>query len=296
MNKIGKVNVTVTNGFSNFKLRVPLEWLQLINISEHDKKLNLSYEDKYLYLQKKDIVKFSDLKAKEKALQLRKFELIYERECETKKELFSKMEEYFGISYRTAYRALKEDVSLEEINNTVLIDKQEDNTSNTNVMFPTVNTDDKQYIIPTITIPPNLAILLLEGKTYEKLGIKSASEIYKENFTCPVEMTLDVKKLLIKVKRINTLKQNNKYDIDKSKTIKFSKLSTIEKGLQLRKFESLYLKECKNREELFERMKQYFDISDRVICRLLKNELKFQDVENTILIDGNIEGTQIRKI
>lgn len=296
MYKIGKVNVTVTNGFSNFKLRVPLEWLELINVSKHDKKLNLSYEDKYLYLQKKDIIKFSDLKAREKALQLRKFELIYERHCETKKELFSKMEEHFGITYRTAYRILKEDVSLEEINNTVLIDKQEDNTSNTNVMFPTVNTDDKQYIIPTITIPPNLAILLLEGKTYEKLGIKSASEIYKENFTFPVEMTLDVKKLLIRVKRINTLKQNSKYDIDKSKTIKFSKLSTIEKGLQLRKFESLYLKECENREELFERMKQYFDISDRVICRLLKNELKVQDVENTILIDGNIEGTQIRKI
>jgi hypothetical protein len=185
--KESKVNVTVTNNYSNFKCRLPLEWLELLNINQDDKEINLTYIENKLYVRKPRANKFRELSITEKSLQMKKFELLYGYKYSPKKDLLNMMEEYFNISYRTAYRCLKENVDLEKLKKVELIEKQEKNSRNINVMF----VKNKQSIMPIITIPTNLAILLLEGKPYEELGIKSAYEIYKKNLSRPILMELD---------------------------------------------------------------------------------------------------------
>jgi hypothetical protein len=195
--KESKVNVTVTNNYANFKCRLPLEWLNVIGINQENKEINICYKDNKLYIRKTKIKKFRELSSMEKKLQIKKFEILYSHLYEHKKDLIDKMEEYFNISYRTAYRHLQEKVSTEELKEVKLIDKQEENTRNINIMFVKIN----QTITPTITVPTNLAILLLEGKSYEELGIKSAYEIYKKNFSCPIIMQLDENNKYISMER-----------------------------------------------------------------------------------------------
>lgn len=195
--KESKVNITVTNNYSNFKCRIPLEWLEIMGINQKDKEINLFYSNKILFIRKPTVINFKDLTIHQKSLQIKKFELLHGYKYDQKKDLMREMEQYFNISYRTAYRHLKEDVSLEDLNNVKLIEKQEKNTRNINIMFVKI----KNSLMPVITIPTNLAILLLENKNYEELGIKSAYEIYKKNFSCPVEMELNEETKIITIKR-----------------------------------------------------------------------------------------------
>ena len=140
--------------------------------------------------------KFDDLLKEQKQLQIKKFQQLYEKKFQQKKNLFNAIEEYFSISYRTAYRYLQEDISPEELKDVELIDKQTDVSRNINVMFVNIN----NVIVPTITIPTNLGVLFLEGKTYEELGIKSAYEIFNENFSIPISMEKIGKKIVINKK------------------------------------------------------------------------------------------------
>lgn len=187
MKKDGNINISVTNNYCNFKCGIPMEWLKIIDVNSNQKGINISYRDKKLFITKQSYKEFRELSPKEKNLQIKKYELLYSSKYKQKKELISKMEEYYDISYRTAYRHLKETINQNELNDVELIESQKKDSRNINVMYVQIS----KYIIPIITIPTNVAILFLKGKTYDELGIKSAYEIYSKNVSCPIILNLN---------------------------------------------------------------------------------------------------------
>lgn len=191
---VNKSNIylSIVNETANFKMRLPQFWCKEIGINEKEKEICISIEDDKLVIKKATNKLFLKLDKKEKALQIKKYELMngYKH---TKKELIEEMEEYYQVSYRTIYRLLKEEVDLEELENVKLLDKQDPLERNVNVIL----SNYKNSIIYTVSIPTNLAMIFLRGKTYDELGIKTAVEIYNENTKIAIEMELLDNKIVI---------------------------------------------------------------------------------------------------
>lgn len=183
MKKTSNIYVTLTNDIANFKVRLPWNWLQKLGLTETDKEICISYKDKKLVISKAKEVLFANLSKHEKVLQIKKYEQMNGYKYDRVKDLMEEMEEYFKVTYRTIYRYSKENVSLEELENVQLIQEQNENAKNVNIILNNTTS--------ALTIPTNLAVLFLQEKRYEELGITNATQIYGENINIPITLTME---------------------------------------------------------------------------------------------------------
>lgn len=279
------ITITTTDkakSMANFKIRLLWDWCKRIGLNEKEKQVCISYEDGKLIIKKAYEKYFTSLTKHEKVLQVKKYEMLYGYKNDVKKELIQSMEEYFNVSYRTIYRLLKEEVSIEEVENVKLMKKQEFN-ENRNINLMT--SEYKGSKVNVLTIPTHLAVQFLTGKTYEELNIKNAVDLYPNNVNAPISMRLVEDEIII-----------GEYDedIDKNKenilkedkdTSSFKKLSTYEKTLQVKKYESLYKDEYKNKTALINAMKEYFDIkSTPTVYKYLREDVDSKELDGINLI------------
>lgn len=193
MYKSSNVYVSITNNVVNFKVRIPWDWCKEIGITEKEKEINIRYENAKLIIEKANKVLFSDLSKKDKMLQLNKYKELYGNNYEKQKDFFKDLEEYFQITYRTAYRYLNEKILKEDLKQVELLDKQNKHSRNVNLMFR----KGVETITVVLTIPSALAIIFLKGQTCEELGIKNITEIYNENTSISINMNLDNKQIIL---------------------------------------------------------------------------------------------------
>lgn len=196
MIKESNIYLTITNNVVNFKIRLPWDWLKVIGITEEKKAINIKVEDDSLVIDKKNTRLFSELTTEDKIKHLKKFELLYRSNYEKQKDFIKKTEEYFKISYRTAYRLLQPEVGKEDLSNIELIGEQEEFTRNVNLMLKS----GVEQVTATLSIPSALAIKFLKGKTSEELGIKNIIEIYEKNMTLPILLSFKNNKIYIEKK------------------------------------------------------------------------------------------------
>lgn len=187
MNKASNIYITITNNVVNFKVRIPWEWCKEIGITEKEKGINIRYENNNLFIKKTDNVLFSDLSVNEKILQINKYKYLYRNNYDRQKDFFKDLEKYFNITYRTAYRYLSKEILKEDLDKVELLSKQIKHTRNVNLMLQ----KGVESITVILTIPSALAIVFLQGKTSEELGIKNIIEIYDKNTSIPINMSLD---------------------------------------------------------------------------------------------------------
>ena len=186
------IYISIVNETANFKIRLPWTWCKEMGIDTDNKSVCISVEGANLVVKKATDKLFLELNKKEKSMQIKKYLSIYGQKY-NKKELMSKMEEYFQVSYRTIYRLLKEEIDEAEIENVELIKNQNSLERNVNIIL----SNYKNSIIATISIPTSLAMIFLNGKTYEELKIKTAVEIYTKNTKIPVNRYLRDDKIII---------------------------------------------------------------------------------------------------
>lgn len=193
MQKESNIYLTITNNVVNFKIRLPWDWCKRIGITEEEKAINIKIANDCLVIDKENTLLFSDLKTKDKIKQLKKFELLYRNDYDKQKDFIKKVEEYFKISYRTAYRRLQTDIDLGDLDNVKLVEEQEEFSRNVNLMLKS----GVEQVTATLSIPSALAIKFLKGKTSEELGIKNIIEIYDKNMTLPITLRFDNEKIYI---------------------------------------------------------------------------------------------------
>lgn len=191
--KNGKIVITASK-YPNFKCRLPIRYLEYIGLKKHEK-INIKYDHKknILIIKKAAEKGFKDLSAKERYLQIKKYEKCNAKKYETKKSLMNDIGEYFSITYRTIYRICneisEEDISEEEINDTKLMKKQCAEERNIGVIISNV---------PVISIPTNIAISFLESKSSEQLNLKSSVDKYQEYKAIDIKLKLfDNKEIII---------------------------------------------------------------------------------------------------
>lgn len=209
MQKQSNIYVTIANNTADFKVRIPWRWCKEIGLTEEDKAVCISYKDNRLFIEKKELDLFSNLDKNNKILQIKKYiQVFIEKNSEYKsllekmdltseeikfmkkqnKLLMKEIENYFDISNRTVKRYMYEEVKISDVENIKLLPKQCENIKKVNIMLSKyVNNDTKtETITSTLKIPTSFAILLLEGKDYKELGIKTATEIFDSNVNIPV--------------------------------------------------------------------------------------------------------------
>lgn len=196
MQKVSNIYVTITNNVANFKVRLPWDWCRKIGITEVEKGICIKYENDKLIIERQKELFFSDLSTEEKILQINKYKKLYRDNFEKQKDFINEVEDYFKITYRTAYRYLKKEISSSDLEKVCLISKQDEYARNIHLMLRS----GMEAITATLTIPSALAILFLQGKTQEELGIKNNVEIYGENVTLPVTIEYDNDRILISKK------------------------------------------------------------------------------------------------
>lgn len=180
MKNKGSLNVTTDSHFVYFKCKIPMELLSEIGVSLNDKKININLSQKTIIIKKAITDTFNSLSTHQKCLQLKKYELINTSNFKLKKDLINSMCEYYNIKKRTAYNYLKMSVNIDEVNNTNLLDKQNDFNKNSTVIFSKV----KGYIIPIINIPSEIATNFLIGKQTDKPIL----EIFPDNCSYPISI------------------------------------------------------------------------------------------------------------
>lgn len=201
MLKESNIYLTITNNVVNFKIRLPWDWCKEIGITEEEKAINIRIENDNLVIDKKNTRLFSELKTEDKIKHLKVFEMLYKNNFDKQKDFIKKVEDYFKISYRTAYRLLKTEINPEELINFDLIEEQEEFTRNVSLMLKS----GVEQVTATLSIPSALAIKFLKGKTSEELGIKNIIEIYDKNMTLPIRLNFKEGKIYIEKK------ENEKY-------------------------------------------------------------------------------------
>lgn len=197
MQKISNIYVTITNNVANFKIRVPWDWCKKLGISEAERGICIKYEGDNLIIEKRKEILFTDLSTEDKILQINKYRSLYRAYYDKQKDFISEVEKYFKITYRTAYRYLKQELSAEQLENVKLMGEQNENSRNINLMLRS----GIETVTATLTIPSALAILFLQGKTSEELGIKNNIEIYGENTTISVNLRMEEDKIYIEKKK-----------------------------------------------------------------------------------------------
>lgn len=190
MQKDSNIYVTITNNVANFKIRLPWDWCKTIGITEEERGICIKYESDSLVIEKQSETLFSDLTKEEKVLQINKYRSLYRSLYEKQKDFIEEVEKYFKVTYRTAYRYLKEELSEEQLEDVELIGEQNEYSRNVHLMLRC----GRESVTSTLTIPSALAILLLHGKTCEELKIKNIIEIYGENVTLPIQMNIEPEK------------------------------------------------------------------------------------------------------
>lgn len=193
MQKVSNIYVTITNNVANFKVRLPWDWCKKIGITEEEKGICIKYENDKLIIEKQKEIFFSDLSTNEKVLQINKYKSLYRDNFDKQKDFLNEVEDYFKITYRTAYRYLKKEILCSDLESVELMPKQNEYARNTHLMLRS----GIEAITATLTIPSALAILFLQGKTPEELGIKNNIEIYGENVTLPIKMKYDNGQIII---------------------------------------------------------------------------------------------------
>ncbi len=182
----GRISVTITKRIANFKCKLPIDWVTKMKINERNPVANIRYEDDSIVISIAKSTQLRTLSQDEKILQIKKYEHLYSKNYKLKKDIISDIAEYFNINERTVYRYSKAEIPPSILKNVKLIDKQEDDkyNKNTKVMFIT----NCSSTTSAITIPNELAIRFLEGKTYEELNIKIVYDLYKKNFSKKVKL------------------------------------------------------------------------------------------------------------
>lgn len=220
MQKQSNIYVTLTNNVVNFKIRIPWQWCKDIGVTEEDRSICIGYKNNKLCIEKRELNLFSTLDKKEKTLQIKKYMEKYynenivlrnisSKETPSKEEiklikkqnklLIKEMEDYFKVSYRTIYRYMNEEAS-EEVRNTDLIEEQDDSIKKVGIIISKhINERTKtETITATLTIPTNLAILLLsQGRNHTELGIKTVTEFYDKATKIPVITEIKDKRIYI---------------------------------------------------------------------------------------------------
>lgn len=220
MQKVSNIYVTITNNVANFKVRLPWDWCKNIGLTEKNKGISVKYENNCLVIEKQKERLFSDLSTEEKILQINKYNYLYGNKFDKKKDFLEEVEKYFKITYRTAYRYLREEISFKELENVSLISEQSDYIRHTHLMLR----NGIESITATLTIPSALAILFLQGKTPEELGIKNIIEVYNENVTLPILLECSGEKIIIKSKGIN---EEDIKEVDEINTIEKNENSGV---------------------------------------------------------------------
>ena len=197
MQKDSNIYVTKTNNVANFKIRLPWNWCETIGITEEERGICIRYENDSLVIEKQTEILFSDLSKEEKVLQINKYRSLYRANYDKQKDFIGEVEKYFKVTYRTAYRYLKEELSESHLEDVELIGEQNEHSRNVHLMLRC----GRESVTATLTIPSSLAILLLHGKTCEELKIKNIIEIYSENVTLPIQMNIEPEKGRIIIKK-----------------------------------------------------------------------------------------------
>lgn len=197
MQKISNIYVTITNNVANFKVRLPWEWCKQIGITEEERGICIKYENDKLIIERQNEILFADLSTEDKILQINKYRSLYRAYYDKQKDFISEVEKYFKITYRTAYRYLKKELSTEQLEDVVLMGEQDEHSRNVNIMIRS----GIESVTATITIPSALAIQFLQGKTCEELGIKNIIEIYGKNTTISVNLRMEEDKIYIEKKK-----------------------------------------------------------------------------------------------
>lgn len=160
---------SITNNYATYKIELPHEYLQELELLGEDSTVNITYKNNKLIITKATMKLYNDLSSSEKVAQIHKYRNLYGN-GKVGKELISEIEKYFGISYRTVYRALKENVTPDILAETELIDKQSDDNKNIKVFFSKRQVKDKyDYVAGRVAITPSFATAFITGKKLSQI-------------------------------------------------------------------------------------------------------------------------------
>lgn len=182
ISKEGTINTNIHSNRINFECKtIPLQWFKDIGIYD-DMVINLSIQDNRVIIRKANTKLFKSLSREEKALQVKKYELLYKDNVDTQKKLVSNIAEYFNLSTRTVYRLLKEDINTSEIEEVQLLQKQSTNESNLKLYYNCKR--------PVISLSKEYACILIKGKPFEELQIEKMGDIITHNETFKIRQKL----------------------------------------------------------------------------------------------------------
>ena len=172
MKDIKKIGIkrSITNNYATYKIELPHEYLQELDLLGEDSSVNIAYKNKKLIITKATKKLYNDLSSSEKIAQIHKYRDMYGI-GKVGKELIGDIENYFGISYRTVYRALKENVTSDVLAGTELIDKQSEDNKNIKVFFSQRKVKGKyDYIAGRLAITPTFATAFITGKNLSQIN------------------------------------------------------------------------------------------------------------------------------
>ena len=185
MNEIKKISIkrSITNNYATYKIELPHEYLQELDLLGEDSSVNIAYKNKKLIITKATKKLYSDFSANEKTAQIHKYREMYGN-GKVGKELIGEIEQYFGVSYRTVYRALKEEVAPNVLADTELIDKQSDDNKNIKVFFSKRNVMGKyDYVAGRLAITPTFATAFITGKKISQINDRDGALYEPEKST-----------------------------------------------------------------------------------------------------------------
>lgn len=184
MQKIkGAINSVQREDYIEFRCTIPIEWFSSLDINKHDP-VTIYFFDGAIHIKKATSKFFKSMSKYEKILQIKKFESEF-GEYNKKKDLVDSAALYFNVNARTIYRLINESASEEDIYNTVLLDKQEENYCNVNILYKKVQKWESAY-------------LYLRNEYVKKLLLNNdTEELYSKSYTYPVELVLENNEILI---------------------------------------------------------------------------------------------------